>query len=422
MTTISNTHLDRDDRDRATASTYGASRLLAGTAAGPVSYAHHLALAGPLIHRSHSWLCQATRQVGLVGRGGAAFPVATKLAAVPAGSSTEVVVNGSESEPASFKDRVLMMRAPHRVIDGALVIAAALGRSGPTPRVTIAVHDQYASQALVSACAERADAAHVRVVTAPGGFVTGEARALLNALAGKPPVPDGRRVLPHVRGLGGRPTFISNAETFAQIGTLATLGPDGYAALGTPTEPGTSLVTMLGDVPHSGVAEVPHGTPIDRLTGALDGRPVLIGGYHGAWTRLRGLTIERADLARQHLSLGAGVLAVLPHDTCPLGEIARVAQWLAAQSARQCGPCLFGLSSLARDLGALHEGSRLDLGALQRRAGLIVGRGACANPDGAVRFMGSALDAFAEDVRAHHSGRGCGRPTLGILPTPEVAA
>ncbi|WP_300680914.1 NADH-ubiquinone oxidoreductase-F iron-sulfur binding region domain-containing protein [Nocardioides sp.] len=396
----------------------GAARVLAGVRPDrALPYAHHLTMTGALTHRSQEWLVEAAREVGLLGRGGGAFPVAVKLAATPAGRSTQVLVNGSESDPTSWKDRVLMRRAPHRVLDGALVVAAALG----TRHVTIAAHDPASLAALQAARAERRDAADVTIVPTPAGFVGGEARSVIHAVAGEHAVPDGRRVLPTERGIDGRPTFVSNAETFAQLGVLALSGIAEYAALGTIGEAGTSLVTLLG-VPHAGVGEVVHGASLDLLTGPRAGRPMLLGGVHGAWTTAEGLTLDRASLRSRGLSWGAGVVAVLPESTCALGEVTRVAHWLAASSAGQCGPCLFGLASVARDLVAIYEGGRIDLDGLRARAGLVVGRGACSNPDGTVRFIATALDAFADEVERHRTGHGCGRPIQGYLPVPSVSS
>lgn len=397
----------------------GAARLLAGIPHDrPMTYAEHLAAGGRRIHRSREWLCDAARQVGLLGRGGAAFPVAAKLGATPPGRSTEILVNGGESDPSSSKDRVLMRHAPHRVLDGVLTVADALG----TTRVTIAIHDEASGAALAAACRERPDARAIRIEVVPGGFVSGEVRALIRGAQGEPAVPPGRRVLPHLRGLHGRPTYASNVETFAQLGQLAALGVADYAAVGTTDEPGTSLVTVHGHVARPGVAEVPHGVPLDLLTGAREGRPMLVGGYHGAWTSATGLVLDRRRLSERGVPWGAGVIAVLPDATCALGEVTRVAHWLAAQSAGQCGPCLFGLNGLARDLAAVYAGSRIDLDGLRRRAGLAVGRGACAHPDGAVRFVGTALDAFADEVEVHRSSGGCGRPVLEVLPLPQVTS
>ncbi|UDY22350.1 NADH-ubiquinone oxidoreductase-F iron-sulfur binding region domain-containing protein [Nocardioides sp. Kera G14] len=413
MTTSPNTQ--RRTRHSATPPvlSVGPAVLLAGTSGNrPVSYPEHRGFAGAPIPRTHAWLCTATREAGLLGRGGAGFPVSAKLAAV--GPGAEVLVNGSESDPSSWKDRVLMRSAPHRVIDGVVVVATALSARG----ATITVHDPVSADALLAACAERRDARDIRVVRSEGGFVSGEVRAAINGLENRPAVPEGRRVLPTERGLLGRPTFASNVETFAALGVLADSGLTG----GLPHEAGTTLVTLVGDVPHRGVIEVPHGLRLRDLTGALDGRPVLIGGYHGVWSSAAHLTVDRSALKAAGLAWGAGVVAVLPDDTCALGELARVGQWLARESAGQCGPCVFGLDSLARDLGALHAGALPDVDALKRRAGLISGRGACAHPTGAVRFLGTGLTAYAEEIELHRLGRGCGRPTRGVLPLTSGGA
>lgn len=397
-----------------------APRLLAGVHPDrPTSHAEHLALTGPLRHRSHAWLVEAATAVRLLGRGGAAFPVAAKLASIAPGRHVEVVVNGSESDPTSFKDRVLLRRAPHRVLDGALLVAAALG----TSRVTVAVHDPEAARALAAACRERGDAAGVRLAPAGEGFVAGEVRALVSGLGGGPGVPGGRRTPPSSRGVGGRPTFASNAETYAQLALLGALGPQEYASVGSAAEPGTSLVTLFGDVPWAGVAEVPNGQPLDALTArAAPSRPVLIGGYHGTWTTEPGLAVDRGALAARGLSWGAGVVVVLPTSTCPVGELAAAARWLADQSVGQCGPCVFGLASIARDLARLHRCDPVDVPDLRRRLGLVDGRGACAHPSGVVRFLATGLAAHQDDLARHSVGSGCGRPVLGALPVPRIPA
>lgn len=396
----------------------GTARLLAGaTGSSAVGYAEHLALPGTLPQWRLDTLIAATRTVGLLGRGGAAFPVAIKLASLRTGRHNRVLVNGSESEPASWKDRTLMRCAPHRVLDGAILVAHALG----TRKITIAVHDVVSARVLQAAVRERVDARRIRVAISDGGFVAGEVQALVNGLAGRPPVPNGRRTLPVDKGLDGRPTFASNVETFAQLGVLARLGPGGFRGAGSPEEPGTTLVTLVGDVPRAGVAEIPTGTPLRALVGASSS-PVLLGGYHGTWVNDLDLYLDRPELRAHGISLGAGVLAVLPHDTCPVGEVARVARWLSLESAGQCGPCIFGLASIADDLERLTAGRPVDLSRLHRRLGLVEGRGACSHPDGASRFVATALQAFAEHVERHGDRRPCGLPVRGVLPLPRGGA
>lgn len=115
-------------------------------------------------------------------------------------------------------------------------------------------------------------------------------------------------------------------------------------------------------------------------------------------------------------TLGAGVVLVLDGATCALGELSRVAWWLAGQSVRQCGPCRFGLDALARDVAELSRGGVAAEPALRRRAALVTGRGACAHPDGAARFLASGLAALHGEIEMHRGPGGCGRPTCGQLP------
>lgn len=400
-----------------TVTSWGSARLLAGASSGRVDLAAHRRLHGLPRHHDAARLADALDAVHLLGRGGAAFPVATKLRGVPARGSTHVLVNGSEGEPASHKDRALMRLVPHLVLDGALAVARAL----ETERVTVVVQDRASYASLAGAVRERTDAAKVRLEHYDHGFVGGEIRAVTRALSGGPAVPPGRRVLPTVHGIDGRPTFASNVETFAHVALLLGLGVSDYAGVGAAEEPGTTLLTLLGDVTHPGVVEVPTGLPLSSLVGAGPG-PVLVGGYHGTWIPEAGdLVVSRPALRAAGVPLNAGVLARLPHDTCALGEVAAVARWLADESAGQCGPCFFGLPQLAATLEQLVAGTPV-LPDAQRRVGLLPGRGACAHPDGAATFVASALRVLDHEVALHRLHGHCGRARSGALPTGTGAA
>ncbi|GAA3653254.1 NADH-quinone oxidoreductase subunit NuoF family protein [Nocardioides ginsengisoli] len=398
---------------------WGSARLLAGTSEGRADLAAHRAAHGPThpydVHR----LTMALEAVRLLGHGGAAFPVAAKLRATPAGRRTQVVVNGSEGEPASHKDRTLMRSAPHLILDGAIAVARAVD----TRHVSVVVADPAAHASLTAAVRERDDARTVRIVRHAHGYVGGEIRAVTRALSGEPAVPPGRRVLPTVHGVGGHPTFASNVETFAQIGLLLSLGVDQFASVGAADEPGTTLLTVLGDLPHPALAagavlEIPTGLPLALLVGSAPG-PVLIGGYHGTWLDGPGsLVLSRPSLRAAGAPLNAAVVARLPETTCPLGEVTAVAGWLAEQSTGQCGPCYFGLPAVARTLHQLLRGAAVEDQALAR-AGLLRGRGACAHPDGASTFVGSALAVLDEEIRVHRTHGHCGRPWQGVLPTDQ---
>lgn len=164
---------------------------------------------------------------------------------------------------------------------------------------------------------------------------------------------------------------------------------------------------------------MPIGADLAAVLDAALARPataVIVGGYHGAWVRpVRDLPLSRAGLAAHGATLGAGVVLVLDETTCSLGELARVASWLAGESVGQCGPCRFGLPAIANDLASLVVGRRTKESPLGRHLDVVAGRGACAHPDGAVRFIRSGVSLLRHEVDEHRRG-GCGRPVRGQLP------
>ncbi|TDO51421.1 NADH:ubiquinone oxidoreductase subunit F (NADH-binding) [Kribbella sp. VKM Ac-2527] len=388
----------------------GEPRLLSGLDTGRADLQRHLWTHGAQPQLTREAYTELAEAVGLRGRGGAAFPVSLKLADLPANGTEAVVVNGSESEPVSRKDRLLLTLAPHLVLDGAVGIAHGVGAS----TVIVAVHDAAAAASVRAAISERPDIIDIQVSDTPGRFVAGEARAVLSVLEGGPAVPPGRRVLPTRKGYRRRPTFLSNVETFAQLALLARLGSRQFGTTGLSSEPGTQLLTVDGAVQRPGVIETPTGIPLDtvlQFTGA-DAGPVLLGGYHGRWLpQTEGVNLSRPDAS-------AGIVLALGSDTCPLGEVHQVAKWLASQSAGQCGPCVFGLAGLVDDFGRILRGDPTGWEDAHRHLGLVPGRGACAHPDGSARFLASALEVFGDDLRQHLETGGCGRVVRGVLPVP----
>lgn len=414
----------------------GLPRLCAGfDEAERLDRKRHLLVHGSLPALSEERLAGVAEAVALRGRGGAGFPLARKLTAVAKAAARRgvrpvVVVNGCEGEPACRKDTVLLCRAPHLVLDGAVLAAEALGAR----LVVVGVTKDTAESSVQNAIAERGlrgrrrgRSLRARLVRSPERLVSGEASALIRAAEGGPPVPPGRRTRAAESGLGGAPTLLSNAETFAQLALAARLGPDRYGATGTADEPGTVLLTVSGAVPVPTVVETPSGVPLPYVlqTCAADPAPpgVLIGGYHGAWLDAMtayGTPLSREALATRGGALGAGAVLPLSTGTCPLGEALRIANWLAAESAGQCGPCRLGLPSLAGLLSdALKGGGQSALEAVREAARGVRGRGACKHPDGSARFVLSALAAFPDDLAAHVLGDGCGRETAELLPLPS---
>ncbi len=372
-------------------------------------------------------LVELAERVQLRGRGGAGFPFARKLGAVADSVRRQrrrpvVVVNGTEGEPAAWKDKMLLTRVPHLVLDGALLAAWALRAR----QLVIAIADDgVAERSLMDALRERGRGdIPTRVVTVPHRFISGEAGALVRGINGEAHIPPGQKVRASTSGVGGLPTLVSNAETFAQLAVAAAIGPEEYASVGNPDEPGTVLLTVTGSARRPGVIETPTGMPLKevlRLCGAGTGQGVLTGGYHGKWITPEAATqveVSRRGFADVGGSFGAGIIIPLAEETCALGEVARVMHYLAAESAGQCGPCRLGLPQMARILTSILDGSGSP-DEIRTVAAAIRGRGACTHPDGSSRFILSALETFSDDVTAHLYHDGCGRPVAATLPVPD---
>jgi NADH:ubiquinone oxidoreductase subunit F (NADH-binding) len=411
----------------------GLPRLLDGIGehAGTVPLARHRAVypAPPPPGRPLDGLVATVERSGLRGRGGASFPTGTKLRAVREGRRTPVVlVNGSEGEPASAKDKLLLARAPHLVLDGALLAAAAVGAD----EVVVCVDGtaRAALGAVERALLERRaePAARLRLAALPPRYVAGEETALVHWLDDGLATPTGSR--PFQRGIGGRPTLVDNVETLAHLAQVLRFGPEWFRQLGTAEQPGSALLTLSGAAGAPGVYEVGVGAALGDLVAGAGGAPdgvaaVLVGGYFGSWLEpgaAMGARLDNQSLRPLGAALGCGALVVLPDGACGIAETVRVLAWLAGESAGQCGPCVFGLAAVARVAAELRDG-RAGPGTveqLRRWAGQIEGRGACRLPDGAVRLLRSALEVFADDVRWHLQRGPCaGVERPSVLPAPR---
>ena len=372
--------------------------------------------------RAKLQLIEAIDAAGLTGRGGASFPTARKLASVARGRGVPiVVVNACESEPASAKDKTLLRFVPHLVLDGAVAGAAA----GGADRVVVVV-ERGAGASTASmrrAIAERAVERDVpmEVVEVPPRFVSGEESAVVHHLNGGDSRPTTTPPRPFEYGVDGRPTLISNVETFAHIAQITRFGPSWFRDVGTPNEPGTMLVTVSGAVASPGVYELAMGAQLPEVVHAAGGathdvQALLVGGYYGTWVaEADALAARLCNESLQTIGarVGCGAVIVFPHGECGLRTTARILEWLAGETAQQCGPCMHGLPALARGADALASGSRDSTPhrLLLRWSAQIEGRGGCRMPDGAVRLMRSALGVFADDVEVHSSGRSCSAPS-----------
>ncbi|MBM7078499.1 MULTISPECIES: NADH-quinone oxidoreductase subunit NuoF family protein [Micromonospora] len=404
----------------------GEPRLTAGFAEfGRLDLMAHEMEHGPIGPMEPANLLRLAEAIQLKGKGGAGFPFYRKFKAVLESCERQdlpavVVVNATEGEPASWKDKVLLTRAPHLILDGAALAAYALDAE----EIVLCVADDLIGRdSLTDALAERRMPVPTSIVTVPHRFISGEGGALVNGINGLPHIPPGTKKRSSDSGVRNLPTLLSNAETYAQVAIAARLGPYEYAALGTDDEPGTVLLTVTGQAKRAAVVECAAGTPLRDILDLCEvpeGPGILMGGYHGRWITWE--AAQRAEITRKSLTsvggtLGAGIIIPLGRDTCPLGEAAQVVRYLAGESAGQCGPCKRGLPDLARAVDLAVSGSA-PVEVVRAAAGDVKGRGACSHPDGTSRFALSAMEVFADDLRQHTTGEGCGKRVKGVMGLP----
>ena len=380
--------------------------LLAGIHEGPGLLAHRRRY-GDLPRRGLSELVGMAARSRLRGRGGAGFPFVVKLQTVADGRRPVVVVNLAEGEPASAKDTALALARPHLVLDGARAAAHALGSR--KIHVVLPGDRPAAAAAMRRAISERADRFEVHV--ADPCFVSGQSSAVLELMAGRSNLPVTSWEPAAQRGHRGRPTLLANAETWAQLGWLSLAGEQEYHRLGSLDEPGTTLVTLIGSRTPARVVEAPYGTRLQSLLpDSARGRPALLGGFHGTWASagtLSNLRVSIDHLQEQGLTLGAGIVLTMAREDCPVTLTTRITDYLATQSAQRCGPCYNGLPALAAALHRAVDGSA-GLTRLEELCALVVGRGACAHPDGTAQMVRSLLTAFPDELSRHARG-GCTR-------------
>jgi NADH:ubiquinone oxidoreductase subunit F (NADH-binding) len=375
--------------------------------------------------RRRQQLIDEVARANLTGRGGAAFPAAVKLRALADAARPPVVMaNGVEGEPASAKDKVLLAAAPHLVLDGAVCAAELTGAC----EVVIVAHRAVWEKVREAADQRRragCDPIAVRVRAAAAGFTAGEASAVAHWAESGVPAPTGRP--PRLGGPGQRPALVQNVETLAHLALIMRHGASWFSSAGTPAEPGTRLVTLLGAVRHPGVYEVEPGMPVGDMLELAGGvslalGALLIGGYFGTWAAAAetlSLPFSAAGLAPVGASPGAGVVAAVPAAACGLAETARLTRYLANSSAGQCGPCVFGLDAIACEIEQAAAGASCDLTRVRRWLGDATGRGACRHPDGTALMVASALRVFRAEIALHARGWCSAAETTRVLPVRD---
>jgi NADH:ubiquinone oxidoreductase subunit F (NADH-binding) len=360
-------------------------------------------------------------QSGLRGHGGAAFPTARKwaLAAATPATSRHVVANGGEHEPGSEKDRFLVARAPHRVLEGALICAFATGADQVWIYLIEDMHEQIA--AMEAAIAElhaaglfprwRTEASFevaIAIHRAPPTYVAGEETAAIDSIDGGPGKPRRKPPYPGTSGVRGEPTTVNNVETLAHVPWILRHGADAYRAIGTEQSPGSMLVTLPAELRNPGVVEIAYGTTwrelIDGIGGGVtSGRairaihPALSAGFLGA---------EHLDVPIAHETLRplgtspgcGGVRLVLEGDDV-LARLQEIAEFFTREQCGQCPPCRMETNQFVHVLRAVADGKGGDFAApLHKVADFARKKGLCSLIEMAAAPILSGVTLFADDL------------------------
>ena len=305
------------------------------------------------------------KAAGLVGRGGAAFPTGVKWegAAHAPGQPKYIVCNADESEPGTFKDRILMEDDPHRVIEGMIITAYAVGAG----RGYIYVRGEYpcAFKVMSEAVAEARQAGaigenifgsglnfDIEMRLGAGAYICGEETALLESIEGKRGLPRIKPPFPTTHGLFGKPTIINNVETFCNVPLIIESGAAEYRKIGTARSPGPKLFCVSGQIERPGLYEVPFGVTLRHLLFDLAGglkpgrklQAVLMGGAAGAFATEKELDVILSfeDLRAADLPLGSGAVMVFDDRADLRDVLKRLAHFFADESCGKCYPCQLG--------------------------------------------------------------------------------
>jgi NADH-quinone oxidoreductase subunit F len=305
------------------------------------------------------------KAAGLVGRGGAAFPTGVKWeAAVNApGQPKYIVCNADESEPGTFKDRILMEEDPHRIIEGMIIAAHAVGAS--QGYIYVRGEYPYAFKVMSEALAEARQAGvigknifgaglgfDIEMRLGAGAYICGEETALLESIEGKRGLPRIKPPFPTTHGLFGKPTVINNVETFCNVALIVERSAAEYRKLGTERSPGTKLFCVSGQVQRPGLYEVPFGITLHHLLFDLAGglkpgrklQAVLMGGAAGAFAVEKDLDVILSfeNLSAAGLPLGSGAVMVFDDSADMRDVLKRLAHFFADESCGKCYPCQLG--------------------------------------------------------------------------------
>ncbi len=363
-------------------------------------------------------------EADLRGMGGAGFPTHRKWQAVASQEATDkwFICNGNEDEPGTFKDRLLLERAPHQVLEGALIAAVATGANhiamyiNPHEETAIASMRQAIAQWQACTTPPAIIPAQIKVLDvfpSSGLYIGGEESAAIATVEGGFPFPRRKPPFPFESGVNGCPTTINNVETCAHVAHILRHGAAWYRDLGIGRAAGTKIFSLSGDVLKPGAYELPMGVTLRSLIydhggGMLQGKEfkaVFTGGPSNTILNRDDLDVQLDfdSVRERHSSLGTGAMIVISEGTGIVKRVTEYVNFFAHSSCGQCPPCKIGTHQMSRLLHKIDtgQGHRADLDALVNLTRMLPGSGRCGLVTGAATVLESSLYKFRNEYEKH---------------------
>ncbi len=382
---------------------------------------------------------------GLRGRGGAGYPTGLKWSTVSksVGTKKYVICNGDEGDPGAFMDRSVLESDPHRVLEGMLIAAYAVGASEgfayvraeyplAVKRLRTAIRQAERVGLLGSDICGTRFSFRVDVRLGAGAFVCGEETALIASVEGKRGTPRPRPPYPAMEGLFGEPTLINNVETFASVAPIIRKGGEWYAQIGTEKSKGTKVFALAGRVQNTGLVEVPMGISLREMVfeiggGVPEGRKfkaVQTGGPSGGClpSDCLDMPVDYESLAQAGSIMGSGGMIVMDESSCMVDVAKYFMDFCMTESCGKCIPCRVGTYQMHRILTAIGNMSatQQDLKMLEELCDLLKHTSLCGLGQSAPNPVVSTLRSFAEEYRAHVEEHKCPAGVCNAQPGGET--
>ena len=369
---------------------------------------------------------ETVKASGLQGRGGAGFPAGLKWSFMPKGGDKPryIACNADESEPGSFKDRILLERGAHQMLEGILIGAWAMQAektfiycrgeyAGPGASIRRALEECYAAGILGANCLGTGFRHDVVLMLGAGAYICGEETGLLESLEGKKGQPRKKPPFPAQHGAFGMPTTVNNVETFSHVPHILNRGPEWFKGFGTEKSPGTTIFGVSGHVTRPGLFELPLGTRLDEIIfehagGVANGRKLkgaIPGGMSMPILPAGQVDVQMANefLRERKTMLGTGGIIVMDETTCMVRASCVITYFFRDESCGQCTQCREGTGWLHKIITRIERGagSMEDIDILADIAGKMEGATICAFADAAAWPVQGMLRHFREDFELH---------------------